>query len=466
VRQEASRLTVLRLLAADALVWLLGVGLLPILGVAPTKRELARRLPLGLLVGLAAIGSAGALLELVHVPLSPLLVAVVAAVVLAVGIRRLDGGPALPWPRVGRDEVLLVALSATVLGVVGYLAARAFLVVPLVSDDGWAIWAMKARALADLGWADPRVFAGDAYDGAHLDYPLALPSINAYALRAAGSFDSRIVVLQSLVIGLAGLLALWGLLEDRVRPSVLLPVLAALAAAPALHTDLATAYADIPLALFVSAGLVAAARWLLEPRACWLTLATLFLVAAALTKNEGLLYAAAVEVALLLTVTGRRRVVLRSAAVVLLVWLPWFGYTKVFGLSGREYDLSRSVHVAWVAARADRGADAIVRLLSESLDPIRFALLLPITALAVVFCVLAGSRRLSGFVIAFAVTSLAGLAWIYTISPLDLDLYLDRTAERVVSVLVFACAACVPLLVTEISPRPPAIVPSTRGDRD
>src|SRR5262249_12143178 len=143
--------------------------------------------------------------------------------------------------------------------------------------DSWALWGMKGKALTELGWADPALFASKALSNLNLGYPILLPSLEAVVSRAMGGFDSRTIHLQFLLFGVAASAAFWGLLRDRVPPWLLWPWLLALAAAPALTEQLLTAYADVPLACFLGAGLLAGARWLDDRRPQTLALATLFL---------------------------------------------------------------------------------------------------------------------------------------------------------------------------------------------
>ncbi len=105
-----------------------------------------------------------------------------------------------------------------------------------------------------------------------------------------------------------------------MRPTVLLAFIAAIATAPAFFGQLSTGYADVPVAMFVAAGVVAAARWLLDEEGAWLALATLFLAAATLTKNEGLLFAGATYVGLFVAASDRRRTVALSALAVAIAW--------------------------------------------------------------------------------------------------------------------------------------------------
>ena len=220
-------------------------------------------------------------------------------------------------------ERVTVGAALLALGVVIVAAAALFRVKSLAEYDGWAMWGMKSRAIAALGAADPDVFASAAYARLHLEYPLLLPSLHALPLQLRDGFSGNVVVLSCFAIGLAGLAAVWGILRERVRASILLPFMAALATAPGFFGQLATGYADVPVAMFVAAGVVASARWLLDDRRAWLLLTTLFVASAALTKNEGLLCGAATFVALFVAAEGRRRPVAISAAVAALVYAPW-----------------------------------------------------------------------------------------------------------------------------------------------
>jgi hypothetical protein len=319
---------------------------------------------------------------------------------------------------------------------------------PLVEYDGWAMWGMKAKAIAWLD-ADPAVLASDAYERLHLEYPLLLPALHALPIGAAESFSSNIVVLNCIAVGLAGLLAIWGLLRRRVRPVLLLPFLAAIAAMPAFFFQLGSGYADVPLAMFIAAGVVAAARWLVDERTFWLALASLFLAAAAITKNEGLLFAVAVLVPLFAFATGRRRAVAVSAGVVAIVYAPWRVYIAAHELGSPAYDLSSSLDLPWVLPRLRRAPEAVSGLVAEAVDPYEVGFLLALGAGASILTVVVGHRRLGLFAAGFTLLSLAGLSWIYVISPLEVSSFLSSSASRVVVSGVVGLAALCPLLVEE-----------------
>jgi len=435
-----------------------GLGLLAVLGFGSTARELLRYAAVAPLAGMAWMGVLAATLATLGSRLSVAGMVLVTVATCAGGALRVVRRPDEPAARPARRrrslvDNLVVAASLLALGVVTLFAVALFRIKPLAEYDGWAMWGMKSRAIAALGAADPALFASQAYARLHLEYPLLLPSLHALPLQLLDRFESKAVVLDCLVLGLAGLAAVWGLLRDLVRPSILLPFLAALATAPAFFGQLATGYADVPLAMFVAAGVVASARWLLDDARMWLVLTTLFVAAATLTKNEGLLFGVATYVALLVAAEGRRRAVLVSGAVVALVYAPWRAYVAIHDLGAPDYDLSSSFNLPWVVRRLDRAPEAAEGLLRRATEQYQFGFLLALGAVAVVVALLVGPRRLGILGGAFGLLSFAGLTWIYVLTPADVSDYLSSNGDRVIVSLVVGLTALAPLLLEESTRR-------------
>jgi hypothetical protein len=140
---------VARLLLLNTFVFILGLGLLPLLRVAQSWSEVRSRWPLSYMVGLAVLGITGATLELVHVPLGLVEVAVLSvAATVGGGLRLYDlrsrrGGNQHPSTASGnRMERLSLAAGLIALSLALALAARAthaYFVRPLREYDGWAI---------------------------------------------------------------------------------------------------------------------------------------------------------------------------------------------------------------------------------------------------------------------------------------------------------------------------------------
>ena len=435
---------------------LAGFGVLAAFGLGGHLRDLLRNAAIAPLAGMAWTGVAAASLATVGSRLSASGLVVLTLATCAVGAIRMTrhtGSPREMYKRARDtkswfDRVAVVA-ALLALGVVIVAAAALFRVKSLAEYDGWAMWGMKSRAIATLGAADPDVFGSAAYERLHLEYPLLLPGLHALPLQLTDGFDGNIVVLSCFAIGLAGLAAVWGILRERVRASILLPFMAALATAPGFFGQLATGYADVPVAMFVAAGVVASARWLLDGQRAWLLLTTLFVASAALTKNEGLLCGAATYVALLVAAEGRRRPVAISAAVVALVYAPWYAYVAIHDVGAPAFDLSSSFNLPFVLGRLDRAPVAAEGLLRRATEEHQFGFLLLLGAIAVACALVFGPRRLGVLAGVFGVLSFAGLVWIYVLTPEGVNEFLSSNGDRITVSLVVGLTALAPLLFEE-----------------
>jgi hypothetical protein len=423
-----------------------GLGLLPLLGVTRSWKELWARFGLAWLCGLVAAGIVAANLALVHVSFGWVGLSILTAVAAVAGGWRMWGTerPVVrraTWPSIAGLAVLLAVL-------VEY--GRAFVVAPLNRYDAWAIWALKGHALYAFGWADPAVFAGSAYRFANLDYPLWLPSIEALDFHAMGAFDTRLVHLQFLLFLAATLAALAALLRDRVPLILLWCSLVAIALAPAVFDQLLTAYADVPLALVFAVGAAAGGRWLVTNERWSLAVAALCFAGALLTKNEGGLFVLGAFLGLLVAARPRWRQLAVAAAADALLLLPWRIYVRAHDIHSINYSLADSFDIDHVSGRLGVGRIAFRTLGSEMLDPGSWGLLLPLFVLVIVAALVVGLRALPLFAIVLTLVSWVGLSWIYVISHFEYSSYLDSTKERVIASIVLAGAALTPLIASEV----------------
>jgi hypothetical protein len=433
------------LLGANLLILVAGLGLLPLLGVARSWRELLSRCGLGYLCGLVLVGIVSAHLALVHVSVGWAGLALLATGAVAAMFWRLRG---TTRPRLERPGwVDLAGAAAFTALVVEY--ARAFRVAPLNRYDAWAIWALKGHALYAFGWADPVVFAGTSYRFANLDYPLLLPSLEAIDFRAMGAFDTRLLHVQFLLFLVAAALALVTLLRDLVPPLVLWISVLALALAPAVFDQLLTAYADLPLALVFGVGVAAIGRWTSTNERWALAIATLCLGGTLLTKNEGSLLVLAVFLGLLVVARRRWRALAVAAAVDLALVVPWRIYTSVHHLHDINYSLLDSFDYGHIHGRAGVGPIAFRTLGGQMVDPGQWGLLVPIAAATVLVALATGPRALPLFAVIWTLVSWLGLSWIYVVSHYEYSYYLDSTKERVVASIVVGLAALTPLIAAE-----------------
>jgi hypothetical protein len=434
------------LLGANAVLLVAGLGFLPLLGVARSWRELVTRSGLAYLCGLVLAGVVAANLALMRISFGWPGLVLLALTSAAAGAWRLRGTarPVRP-PRPGW---IAVAGALTLVAVVVEYG-RAFAVAPLNRYDAWAIWALKGHALYAFGWADPSVFAGSEYRFANLDYPLLLPSLEALDFHAMGAVDTRLLHLQFLLFLVAALLALAGLLRDRVPSLLLWGSLVALALAPAVFDQLVTAYADIPLALVFAVGAAAGGRWLITNERWSLAVAALCFAGALLTKNEGSLFVLAAYLGLALVAWQRRRVLAVAVAADVLLLLPWKIYVWIYDLHDVNYSLTDSFDVDRLNGRLGVAPIAFRTLGGEMIALLQWGLLVPLFATLVVAALATGLRALPLYALVWAIVSWLGLSWIYVISHFEYSSYLDSTKQRVIASIVLGGAALTPLLAAE-----------------
>jgi hypothetical protein len=439
------------LLFANALYLVIGIALLPLLRVARTREELWAKLGLAYMLGVAATGALAAHLALIGVPVGLVELAVLAVLVgipAWLRIRRLPAGPS--------DTLSLgfrwVGLASRIAGVASFVlalvllahAAHAYSVRPLVEWDGWAIWAMKARALYDFGGVAHGVFTTQPYGP--LQHPLLLPSLEATGFRSMGAFDGTLIHLQLALLAFGFAAALWTLLRERVPAAFVGATILAIVAADSTLRQLASNLADIPLAFFVALGVVALARTLLEDDVSLRPVAAVMLGAATLTKPEGLLFALAALVPFVAIV--RTRSALLTAAAVALILLPWRIFVAVHHLKNPEYSFGDAVNPAYLSEHSDRVSPAIAGVWHQVWSS-GWALLVPLALIAFAGALLARRWRLAGFAAAWALLSFGGIVLVFWISVVPVELTLKWAAYRTVASLVIGAAALAPLLAGE-----------------
>jgi hypothetical protein len=433
------------LIGANALMFVCGLGVLPLLGITRSWRMLVFRCGLAYLCGIVLVGIVSAHLALVHVSFGWIGLGALGALSLGLCAWRLTGTERPAWRRPAWIDI--AGMAALVALAIDF--GRAFRVAPLNRYDAWAIWALKGHALYAYGWADPAVFAGASYRFANLDYPLLLPSVEAVDFRAMGAFDTRLIHVQFLLFLVATLLALFALLRDRVPPVVLWLSLFAIALAPAVFDQLLTAYADLPLALVFGVGVGAAGRWVISNERWPLALAAFCFAGALLTKNEGSLFVFAVFLGLFTVARSRRRQLAVAAAADILLLLPWRIYVHSHHLHDINYSLADSFDYDRLHGRLGVGPIAFRTLAGQMLDPQHWGLLMPIFAALLVAALLTGARALPLFALVWVVVAWLGVSWIYVISRFEYSSYLDSTKERVIASIVVGSAALTPLLASE-----------------
>lgn len=291
--------------------------------------------------GVAVLGAVTTLVGVLGGPTGPLPVvaptlaalAVAGVVPLPARLRRQEETTS-PARRIEVGDVIAAAVGIAVTVRIAVLSAG----IPVRSNDEYAIWMLRARALFDFGRLDPRVFTDTGAGYQHQNYPLFLPSLVAWLDGWAGRpADAAAHLAIALTFG--AMLMVAGVVLTRLAGP------AAAAAALLLVVSLPTVLSHQSLLLLADLSVFAFAfclalvllRWLAlpaaDPAGRSLLVAAAVLGAGAIgTKAEGLAFAGTSFAAAVLLGAGRRRAVLLAGGAALAVNLPWQLYARAHGL--------------------------------------------------------------------------------------------------------------------------------------
>jgi hypothetical protein len=435
-----------------------GVGLafLLALGLVRTRRAALRLLGLALVAGWALTGIGSSLVLIAGLELS-LRGTILLWGGLAGGALLLSRGtPRADLERSrrerGRPGKLVALGGAGLLG--GYLALlgwRSAVPSGLLHADVWNFWLPKAKTIFYFGGLDTGI--GGFTSQTSPDYPPLLPALEATTFRFVGRVDTLALPLAHWVIAVAFFTALAGLLAGRVRPAILWPSLAMLAFMPMLGRLIGSSLADEPLALSFALAGVCAALWL--PGRDWrlVVLSGVFLAAATLTKNEGLMLGLILVAVLAVAGRRRRRWALSLGLAPLAAFLVWKAWLWRHGVPGNyAYDFGDLFRPEYLAGRAERLEYGAGELLEELFSTSKWLLVVPATlALAAILA----RVRPALAILVLGTTGLAflGYASIYWISSVELHFYVDNNVERVVAPTVLFLGALFPLLLDELFTR-------------
>jgi len=431
------------LAVANGAVIAAGHGVLRVGGIRPAAGDLAWTLGAAYVAGAAGVGVLGSLLLVFGLPLLWWQLLLLCATVAALGLLR-RGGLRTPARvvTVGWERVL----PAAILVVLSVLAID-LAVQPLWGDDAWSIWGVKAVAIVALDGLDPAFLSSASVLSA--DYPLVVPVLELVALRFSG-LPSELVVLQLGLVFCAFPCALVAFLRDRSRPLVLWTVVLAIALAPTLQIQVASAVADVTLAVFFGLAGVAGWQWIERGEGGLLWLTGVFGAAAVGTKAEGAVFVAFLLGALAVAAARRGRspagvgVVAAAVAATAAPWVLW----------SRAHELGNAVSEAGglgstdLIAAAERLPRAAAALAWEVVDPTSWLALAAIAVAAVVV----GLRHHAGrgaaaYTLFVSVACLTVLLAVYWATPLDFDYHVATSVRRVVTVPVVFAASMAPLLL-------------------
>lgn len=257
---------------------------------------------------------------------------------------------------------------------------------PITEMDAVAHWALHAKAFYHDGSALPPFFtSGGAGEGVSHCPPL-FPLVQTWQHMVMGAYDDQLVKFGLPFIYLALLGTVYGGLVRLLPRRFSLALLLVLATLPAMVVPfpagaVATAYADVPLALYVAAVTGLLVAWVARDDERALVLAALLAAAALWVKREGLAFAGvATIVVLIFSVTTRRGKLWQRLgfaalfiAVVIASLLLQVIYKQHFpgAFTGEDVDLARLLSAEGIS----RVLTSAGYLLREVVNPTRWGFL-------------------------------------------------------------------------------------------
>jgi hypothetical protein len=215
-----------------------------------------------------------------------------------------DGAARLLW----RLSLLWLLLRAALLFV--EIATR-----PLYPWDSWTQWATKARVWYELGRIAPfapteewLASGGAAYFDAAPNYPGTVGLMQVLACNFLGRWDDTLMNLPFWMLTVAFAFAVFGAMRGMgFTPVQALAGTWLVSSLPLGNAHVALAgYADLPLAIYFCAGILACLRWLKSREPADAALALLLLAACPLLKIPGRIWVLLVLPALIVGLLPRR----------------------------------------------------------------------------------------------------------------------------------------------------------------
>ena len=446
----------LALLAANALFLLAGLALLRAIGFWRAWRDAGRVPGLAYMAGVATTGVAATVGLVAGLELRPWQVVAFVAVLAAIGLARPGSGQLTrALPRSTASSWLARGITLVLAGYLAVLFVRS-LVRPLNEWDDWAMWTMKARAIVLLDGLDPAVFAGRAYSELNLQYPLFLPALEAVDFHFMGDIDGQVIHVQFWLLLAGFLLATFELLRDRVPLVLLSPLLLLLAAAPALGDQSVVALADAPLAFFVALAAVSGWRYVEQGDSRFAALLAVFGAAAVTMKLEGLAFIGALVLVLIVFARGGARPVrplLAGGGIAVAALVPWWAWSALHDVPEPTPKVAAAnlLEPRYVVTHADDAGRAASALASESLDPGRWLVVMPLgIAILIVASGTPAARRAAAFagaLVGLFYVSLVLAYWAAEAPPGEgIDWWITTSAHRVVTSAVVTTGVLAPVV--------------------
>jgi hypothetical protein len=342
-----------------------------------------------------------------------------AAIMIGAAIVAWRRGVRLPEPPQAGAANFIDILTAALVGGHFLLAT----VAPPIENDYLLIWGVKARMFLAQGGIDWSYLQAPLNGTSHPDYPLLLPLLYDLHALVHGSWPEAWSGFATFAFGLAGLLALRGLLADEMPK--LARAIATLIVMPLLFSPY-IGIAEGPLIAYATIGVLYVRRGVAHASRGEVAIGAIFLGLAAWTKNEGLALMVAAAIAM---IVARRIRLLPALLPAIAINIPWLILHRLHDL---KVDLAQGGALERLAARLSEPLPILTALLGRT----------GIAALCwggIALALAIGWRRVVAeerFLAVATALQLIVYVSIYFVTPRDLTWHIETSWDRILRQLM------------------------------
>jgi hypothetical protein len=343
------------------------------------------------------------------------------------------------------------AVGTFVAGVCAATVFAAFRSSPWL-NDAYNFWLPKGLLLSAHGLDERLLIGSDLLIGfPHPDYPLWWSIVGGLEMGLGGR-DLRALNAEIAILLTAFIASIARLLWGRVRTPILWVALAALVVSPELLRQTQSGGADVPLAVYLAIGVLAAALWLTTGEGFFVGIAAVGAGAAASIKVEGtpqLVVLVVLPTLLVLPIVRRRGAVLLAAlATGWATSVPWLVWRALHDVPS-DFSLRNALDPGYLVDRVARlgpSAEAVAGNLVGRDWPLIVPIFFALTILGFLL-----ERHALWLVPAGVFGACFGFwVWTYWAGSIRLDWWLATSAYRVVDSLLLATAVMIPLMADRL----------------
>jgi 4-amino-4-deoxy-L-arabinose transferase-like glycosyltransferase len=320
---------------------------------------------------------------------------------------------------------------------------------PFNAWDAWASWGFKAKVFFQERAFSARYCAG--FPGfPHPDYPVLIPFVETYIYFFLGKIDEALIKLFCSFFYAATISLFYYQLRKQFKVEFALGGCLVLATIPNLVNAASTAYVDVPLAFYITAGILYVWRYLKENDNFFLSLGVIFTGLGMWVKNEGFGFWAALVLACLLIYRlikpeiDKKKFLSVIVLIPALIYLPWFLFKHYFGL-GVTYFQGTSGNLGDLIK--ERLPLALNIWIGRGLDTGRWNIFWLGFIIALAWFLIRPREKLAWFFLLVIIFQLGFYFTVYIIWPIslpDLELQIFNSVDRlplqlITLVLFFIC---------------------------